>query len=323
VQEDPTVTVGEVLADSLPVGAAPLAEIKPGDRILRINGDTMRGWRDIQEAFLTSSETPMRIEIAGRPAPVLVDVPMSEQQARLTALQSLIPWHEPVIGEVLPGSPASAAGLTRGDRVLRVDGDTIAAWERFVWVIEHGAGESLAVTVLRAGQPVSLALIPRATTVPAANGASRQVGRVGIGVDLPLTRYGIVGSIGQGFRRAGAAGGLVLFTLKGLLTGQLSPRDLGGPILVGQLSGEAARLGPDAFFGFMALFSMNLAILNLLPIPVLDGGHLMFLLIEGVRRRPLSLVQRQRLTQVGFFLLIALMVLALANDVSRVVSGLF
>jgi regulator of sigma E protease len=323
VQEDPTVTVGGVLADSLPVGAGPLAEIKPGDRILRINGDTMRGWRDIQGAFLTSNETPLRIDIAGRVEPVLVDVPMSEQQQRLTALQTLIPWHEPVIGEVLPGSPASAAGLAKGDRLLRVDGDTIPAWERFVRTVEQSAGETLSVTVLRAGQEVTMPLAPRATTVPVADGGSKTVGRVGVGPDLPLKRYGVVGSIGQGFRRAGAAGGLVLFTLKGLLMGQLSPRDLGGPILVAQLSGEAARLGADVLFGFMALFSMNLAVLNMLPIPVLDGGHLMFLIIEGVRRRPLSVVQRQRFTQVGFFLLIALMVLALANDVSRVVAGWF
>jgi regulator of sigma E protease len=112
----------------------------------------------------------------------------------------------------------------------------------------------------------------------------------------------------------------VLFTLKGLVTGALSPRDLGGPIMVGQLSGEYARLGIDAFLGFMALFSINLAVLNLLPIPVLDGGHLVFLLVEGVRRRPLSVVQRQRFTQIGFFVLVAIMALAIANDVSRVVG---
>lgn len=322
VQEDPTVTVGQVLADSLPMGAAPLEEIKPGERILRVNGDTMRGWRDIQQAFLTTTGA-LQIDVTGHTAPVMVDVPMSEQQDRLKALQSLIPWHEPVIGDVLPGSPAAAAGIRVGDRLLRVDGDTILAWERFVRTVEQSAGETLTVTVQRAGQDVTMRVAPRSTSVPVAGGGSRQVGRVGVGPYVPLKRYGLVGSVGQGFRRAGAAGGLVLFTLKGLLLGQLSPRDLGGPILVGQLSGEAIRLGYDAFFGFMALFSMNLAVLNMLPIPVLDGGHLMFLIIEGVRGKPLSLVQRQRLTQVGFFLLIALMVLALANDVSRVVSGWF
>jgi len=323
VHDDRTVMVGQVLADSLPVGAGPLTEIRPGDRIVRINGDSMRGWQDIQEAFLTSNETPLHLEIAGRTEPVLVDVPLREQQARLAALQSLIPWHQPVLGDVQRNSPASAAGLVHGDRVLRVDGDTIPSWERFVWVIEHAAGEHLALTVQRAGREVALTVAPRPTREPVAGGGSRTVGKIGVSRDVPVRRYSVPGSVGKGFQRAAQAGGLVLFTLKGMLLGQLSPRDLGGPILVGQLSGEAIRLGFDAFFGFMALFSMNLAVLNLLPIPVLDGGHLAFLLIEGVRGRPLSVVQRQRLTQVGFVMLIALMVLALANDVSRLVSGWF
>jgi regulator of sigma E protease len=202
-----------------------------------------------------------------------------------------------------------------------VNGDTIPAWERFVWVIEHSAKEQLSVTVLRAGREVALTVVPRETIVPASGGVSKTVGKIGVGPEVPVKRFGLTGSIAQGFRRAAEAGGLVLFTLKGLLLGQLSPRDLGGPILVGQLSGQYARLGADAFFGFMALFSMNLAVLNLLPIPVLDGGHLAFLFVEGVRGRPLSLVQRQRLTQVGFVLLIALMVLALANDVTRLVTS--
>jgi len=319
VAEDPSTTIGAVQGDSLPLGANGLETIQPGDRIVRINGDSVRGWRDIQGAFLTSSKNPLRIEIAGRAVPVLVDVPLSQQQGRIAALRSLIPWHEPVVGDVLPGQPASRAGLQRGDRFLTVNGDTVLAWERLVKVIEMHAGDTLRVRLARGSQVVAANLVPKATLTPAVDsGARREVGKVGLGVYLPLTRYGFLGSVKQGVMRAADAGGLVLFTLKGLLTGQLSPRDLGGPILVGQLSGEAIRLGFDVYLGFMALFSMNLAVLNLLPIPVLDGGHLLFLVIEGIRRKPLSIVQRQRFTQVGFFLLLAIMVLALANDFTRV-----
>ncbi len=319
VAEDPSITIGEVRGDSLPLGASGLETIQPGDRIVRINGDSVRGWRDIQGAFLTSSTNPLRLEIAGRAQPVLVDVPLSQQQGRVAALRSLIPWHEPVVGDVLPGQAASKAGLQRGDRFLTVNGDTVLAWEKLVKVIETHAGDTLRVRLARGSQVIRADLVPRATLVPAADsGARREVGKVGLGVYLPLTRYGFFGSVRQGVIRAADAGGLVLFTLKGLLTGQLSPRDLGGPILVGQLSGEAIRLGLDVYLGFMALFSMNLAVLNMLPIPVLDGGHLLFLVIEGIRRKPLSIVQRQRFTQVGFFLLLAIMVLALANDFTRV-----
>jgi regulator of sigma E protease len=143
------------------------------------------------------------------------------------------------------------------------------------------------------------------------------VGRIGIGIYLPIHRLGWIASLGDGFGQTRRAAGLILFTLKGFFTGQVSVRDLGGPILVGQLSGEVVRLGLEAFLSFLALFSVNLAILNLLPIPVLDGGHIVFLVIEGVRGRPLSLAQRQRLTQIGFFVLVGIMALALANDFLR------
>jgi regulator of sigma E protease len=105
--------------------------------------------------------------------------------------------------------------------------------------------------------------------------------------------------------------------LRDLFTGKTSARTVGGPIQIGQLSGRVARLGLEPFLTFMALFSVNLAVLNLLPIPVLDGGHLMFLLVEGVRGRALSLEQRMRLSQVGFVIVLAIMVWAVANDVLK------
>jgi len=323
VAEDPSVTVGEVATGNLPMGAGQVADLHPGDRILRVNGDTIRQWSDFQEALVTAASTPLRIEVAGRAEPVLVDVPLSKQEDRLALVQAIAPWHEPVIGEVVPGRPAALAGIERGDRIVAVDGDTVPAWERFVHIVEQSAGESLAVTVLRQGALHRLTLVPEEMSVPGPSGTSRRVGKVGLAVYLPLTRYGVVGSIGQGLQRTASSAGLIVFTLKGLVLGQVSPRDLGGPILVGQLSGEMARLGLDAFLSFMALFSVNLAVLNLLPIPVLDGGHLVFLVVEGIRRRPLSIVQRQRLTQVGFFVLVAIMALAIANDVTRLFQKLF
>ncbi len=323
VAVDSTVAISEVVADSLPMGATSLETLKPGDRILRINGDTVTGWGDVQNAFLTAQDTPLRLEIEGRAQPVLVDVPVREQQARLAALRALVPAYDPVVDSITPGEPADRAGIRSGDRITAVNGDTIRSWQRLVEIIRAHPNDTLRTTIQRGTELITVPLVPKATTGPAVNGAQREIGRVGFGNLQPRQSFGLFGSVKQGVARAGRAGGLVLFTLKGLLTGQLSPRDLGGPILVGQLSGEAARLGLDAFLGFMALFSMNLAILNMLPIPVLDGGHLLFLVIEGIRRRPLSIIQRQRFTQVGFFLLLAIMVLALANDITRVIQKLF
>jgi regulator of sigma E protease len=124
----------------------------------------------------------------------------------------------------------------------------------------------------------------------------------------------------QGARETAGAAGDVWFAVKGLITGKISPKALGGPIQIGQLSGQVARMGIDRFLTFMAFFSVNLAILNLLPIPVLDGGHLLFLIIEGVARRPLSLKVRLRLSQMGMVFLIGLMLYAVTNDLMRIFS---
>ncbi len=317
VTEDPSTTIGEVHADALPMGAAPLETLRPGERIIRINGDTVRGWQEVQSIIVTSSVTPLRIEVAGRPEPLLVDVPLSESGSRAKLLDALVNWHQPVLGDVVADQPAAAAGLQRGDRIVRINGDTIPAWETMVRKIETAVGDTLRVSVLRAGRIFEVTLVPRAVVVPGENGTRREVGKVGFGLYLPHTRYGLVGSVVQGAKRSAEAGELVLLTLKGLLTLHISVKDLGGPVMIGRLSGQAARLGVEALFGFMALLSMNLAVLNLLPIPVLDGGHLVFLIAEAVRGKPVSAQTRERLTTVGLVLLLMLMVLVTWNDVVR------
>ena len=317
VAEDNSVTVGRVDSTLIPMGAAQLATLRTGDRITRINGEPMSGWRAIERALLLTPDSRITMNVAGRTAPILLDVARSDEKARAALVNALEPWHEPVIGEVAPGQPAAAAGVLAGDRIDSAGGEATPSWERLVRVIERSPGRPLRLVVRRAGRDTALMVTPRATDVAEPAGGKRTVGRVGFWLHVPVRRFDLLGAVGQGFQRAADAGGLVLFTLKGLVTGQVSAREIGGPILVGQLSGEVARLGLEPFLSFLALFSINLAILNLLPIPVLDGGHLVFLLVEGLRGRPLSLEQRQRLTQIGFFVLVGIMVLALANDFLR------
>jgi regulator of sigma E protease len=318
VAVDDTTTVGRVDSTLIPLGAAQLATLRPGDRITRVDGKPMSSWRDIQRALLLTPESPITMDVAGRTTPILLDVARSDEKARTALVNALEPWHDPVIGEVAPGQPAAAAGVLAGDRIDSAGGEATPSWERLVRVIERSPGRPLPLVVRRAGRDTTLVVTPRATEIAdAAGGGTRVVGRVGFWLYVPVRHFNFVGAVGQGFQRAGEAGGLILFTLRGLVTGQVSARDIGGPILVGQLSGEVARLGLEPFLSFLALFSINLAILNLLPIPVLDGGHLVFLLVEGLRGRPLSIEQRLRLTQIGFFVLVGIMVLALANDFLR------
>lgn len=319
VREDRVTTLGSVDTTRIPLGAAALSQLKSGDRIVRINGDTMTGWRDIQATLLTAEASLIRIEVAGRAQPVVIEVPRSEQQERADVLQALVPWLDPVVGAVAPGQPGAAAGLRAGDRIVRADSVPVRRWEDFQAVLEDHPGTPVTLVVQRGASEVPLTVTPRPTRIrDRVTGRPATVGKIGIGpLPPPLRRYGLTGAVGQGFREAGSAAALVLYTLKGLVLGQLSPRDLGGPIFIGQISGEVARMGLEPFLSFLALFSMNLAILNLLPIPVLDGGHLVFLLFEGVRGRPLSEHVRLRWTQIGFAVLVGIMLLALTNDVLR------
>jgi regulator of sigma E protease len=173
--------------------------------------------------------------------------------------------------------------------------------------------------VLRGDTLVDLAVVPAEQNIQdPATGDLQKLGRIGANRARLRVRYGLGNALVWGAQESWSKASLVLFTLKGILVRDISPREIGGPILIGQVSGQFARLGFDALISFMAFLSVNLAILNLLPIPVLDGGHLVLLFLEGVRGKPLSLALRVRLTQVGLFVLLGIMVWAVANDILRV-----
>ena len=316
---DPTVTVGSVEASRLPLGAAALRSLQPGDRIVRVNGDTVATWDEVVQALLSAPGSRITIEAAGKSAPILVDVARSDEAARDSLAAAVQPWHDPVIGAVVSGLPAARAGLQAGDRIVMAGGHAVPSWEVLVGIIQGSAERPLELEVRRGGRELRYSVTPQATRDrDLVTGESKTVGKIGIGpVDLPSHPLGWVAALEAGVGQTARGAGVILWTLKGLFTGAVSVRDLGGPILVGQMSGDMVQRGFDWFLGFLGLFSINLAILNLLPIPVLDGGHLVFLLVEGVRGRPLSLAQRQRLTQIGFFVLVGIMALALGNDFLR------
>jgi regulator of sigma E protease len=150
------------------------------------------------------------------------------------------------------------------------------------------------------------------------------VGKVGVvfqpAIAFASRPYSIGEAVGAGFRATMASSTQIVRTVQGLLSARISSREVGGPILIGQMAAQTARLGFDAFLAFMALISVNLAVLNLLPIPILDGGQFVFLLAEGIVRRPLSLAVRERLTQLGFVVLLLIMVLAFSNDIRRLLG---
>ena len=230
----------------------------------------------------------------------------------------------PLVGEVEAGSPAAEAGLRPGDVVVAVDGRSVTDFAQVQMTLRSRPNETVTLGIMRGEERVNLRVTTRAVRLwdEIAND-SVEIGVIGVTRAPPEETHRALGplaALGEGARQTWQWTANIGSFLGGILSGEDSASELGGPIMIGQLSGQFARMGFLAFLNFMAIISVNLAVLNLLPIPVLDGGHLLFLAVEGVRGREVSVEQRIRLTQVGMLFVFGLMVLAIANDIFRLVG---
>lgn len=308
------------VAPGLEGPARALAAVPSGATLASVAGKPVKTWEDIGVALITAPAGPQELRFTDA-APVTLDLPAS-QEGRGAMLSALAPWQEARIDEVTKGSPAAAGGLKEGDVVVRAGGQPVRTWTELVSAIKASPGKPLPLVVQRGGREVPLTVTPEATRAKDANSLRVTVGKIGAGVKpLPATHRGVglVESVRLGAQQTWGATSFVAGVLKQLLTGELSPRQMGGLLSIGEASGQTAQLGFEAWLTFVALFSVNLAVLNLLPIPILDGGHLMFLAFEAVRGRPLSVEARIRLSQVGLVIVVALMLWANGNDVFRLV----
>jgi regulator of sigma E protease len=316
VNRTQTTQVDSVWVAELPAGAAALGTLQRGDRIVAVNGAPVTSWEELLERLFTLAP-PVTVQVEGRPEPLTLTVPLDEA-SRNALVGALDPFFAPVIDQVMAGAPAQRAGLRVGDRVVAVDGAPVASWYQFTRIVRASDGRPLSIEVERDGARLTLALTPeRRSVIDPHTGKSLTGGFLGVGPRAPVVheRFGLAGAVAEGTRRSVQVGGQVLGAVVGLVTGRVSVRELGGPIRIGQVSGEAARMGVGALVTLMAVLSINLAILNLLPIPVLDGGGLLFLLAEAIRRRPFSVELRARLTNVGLIVVAAIMLFAISNDV--------
>ena len=315
-----TTRVGGVEETLLPPGTDGLLAIPVGSEIVRVGDREVEHWGDVREAIVGADPGIVSIRTRGPEGAWEVRVPTSDEERRRLAA-ALSPWVAPAVGAVEPGTPAARAGLEVGDRILTVDGRPVETWSEFVDEIQARAGERTALLVERDGREITRVVTPEAAEeeVPA-TGEIRTVGRIGILRAPPDVIYepvGVVEAVQVGYRETVAVTGLILGFLGDLVTGGVSPRSVGSIVTIGEVSGQAAEAGIVQFLQFMALFSVNLAILNLLPIPILDGGHLVFLGIEAVRGQALSVEQRMRWSQVGFIVIMGIMLWALSNDFLR------
>jgi regulator of sigma E protease len=221
------------------------------------------------------------------------------------------------VGGVEPGSPAERAGIRKGDVVVALNGNTVTDWEDLSTGIKKSGGSTINLQLRRDNQEITVAVQPTKKEGRNIFGEKREEWMIGIGSQRAILKGSPGLAIVRAFQETYEYAKITLLALYKMIRGDVSPRNLGGPIMIAQMAGQQAQEGLSSFLGFLAILSINLGVLNLLPIPVLDGGHLLFFLVEAVIGRPVAVKHREMAQQVGVFLLMLLMVYAFYNDIAR------
>jgi regulator of sigma E protease len=228
-----------------------------------------------------------------------------------------VPVMSTQVSGVEAGSPAERAGITKSDRIIAIDGRPVNDWEELSSAIKSSGGKPLNLQIRRGEQSINVTVQPIVKEGRNIFGERKDDWMIGIGSQVTIEKgqagLAIVKAVSQTYEYSK----LTLLAFYKMLVGEVSPRNIGGPILIAQMAGQQAQEGIGSFLAFLAVLSINLGVLNLLPVPVLDGGHLVFFLVEAVIRKPVSLKVREMAQQVGICLLALLMVYAFYNDIVR------
>lgn len=264
-----------------------------------------RAKRTWQKIFATVAGILMNLLLA-----VLIFSVMSGIQGIAVASE------EPILDYVAEGAPANLAGLQSGDRIVQINGHDIATWDEMASYTRASGDTEIEVVYLREGTEYSTLVTPLLQK-QIEKGKLVQVGIIGVSPEISREKAGFFGAIGQGFKTTGYWLNMTFVSLKLLVTGQESFKNVGGVIFIGQLAGESAKAGIMPFIGLIGILSVNLALLNILPIPGLDGGHIIIAIVEGIMRREMKLKAKMLIQQIGMFLLFGLLILAVVNDVLR------
>jgi regulator of sigma E protease len=326
--EEPTAVVDQPVAGS----AAAAAGILAGDRIVSVDGQDVRSWNELRLRLLDgviekrtirlgvqrlSASTEVALDASGLPSGEV-------EKDFLHSLGLELAAGRIVVASVLPDGAAAHAGLKGGDEVLAASGEPLKRSSELIDTIRANPGKSLRLEVLRGQTTLNIEVTPdeKASDRPGESG--RMVGRIGAGLNnrvaMQEVRYGPIESLGRSVKQTWEMSTFSLRMLGKMLVGELSWRNLSGPVAIADYAGQSARIGWFAYVSFLALISISLGVLNLLPIPVLDGGHLVYYGLEALRGKPLSerfieLTQKAGLAVIG-----ALMVLALFNDITRLIG---
>ncbi len=319
----------------LPGSVAEKAGFLPGDVVRKINGREISGFAQLMATIRTSAGTPLVFEVQ-RGGQTLVLRAVPERKEMPSPLGGTIPSgtigiearRKPYVAEVIAGGAAAAAGMKAGDLIIAVDGQPVPSFSRLVEILTPSAGRPLEVVVLRDGQRLTLSVTPQARTQKGADGKVATRGVIGVRISAPpedfvRKHYGPLSAMWKGTTETYHFLETTLVNLGRIITGHESPRQLGGPITIVQVSSQVAALGLEKLVWWMAVISASIGLLNLFPIPLLDGGHLMYYAAEAIRGRPLSQKAQEIGFTIGAMMVISLMLLVFYNDLARLTAQWF
>lgn len=308
-QDQPPV-VGAVASDS----PASKADIRVGDRVIAVADHSVNTWEQFFMAVGSHPNRDIAIDLVRngqaltrRVTPI---VPPGQSRFEVGDI-GVLPNVHPHVASVSAGEPAEHAGLKAGDVVVSIDGQPIMFASQLRDAIAKHPNEPIAIKILRAGEKLDI------SATPARNG---NIGRLGIGIadETRSFKPGALEAVGLSVKKNVQFSVQIFQTVWGLITRETSPRQLMGPVAIAQLSGESAQLGWVALMSLMAMISLNLGLLNLMPIPVLDGGHIFIMALEGIARRDFSMRVKEKMLLAGFVVLMMLMVTVIYNDLTRI-----
>ncbi len=320
-----------IIATPPPATLAAGSGFQDGDQVVKLNGDPIKSWTDLRWRILQLAveRGTANLEVvsrSGAPRAVVLNLSsMSAADAEGDFMRKIgLALHRPSpsIGKVIAGGAAQRAGFQAGDRIVSVGGVAAASGDQVIKAIRASAEKPLKFEVERAGAVLQLTATPEAKLDEA---TKEKIGRINaeIGAKLAMTNvsYGFFGSLPQAIEKTWDMSIFSLKMLGKMVTGEVSWKNLSGPVTIADYAGQSARMGAYYYLNFLALISISLGVLNLLPIPLLDGGHLLYYVLEILRRKPVSERVMEIGQQFGMGVLFVLMAFALYNDIQRLISG--
>ncbi|MEI7613455.1 MAG: RIP metalloprotease RseP [Betaproteobacteria bacterium] len=322
-----------------PVASSPAAAagFVNGERVLKVAGDQVQTWQEVRWVLLRRAvdQDSIELEVINSKNEIAIrrlDVSQVREKGldsdtfEKLGLRFYQPHIPPVIGKLTPEGSAAMAGLHVGDEIVLINQHPVSSWSEVVQQVRASPGVALAFAVTRANQQLFIEVTPALVEE-----GGQQIGRIGaavmsMGVEtrnqvMITVHYSLIPALGKAINETWDKTHFTLVMIKKMFTGDVSLKNISGPVTIADYAGQSARLGIDHYLKFMALISISLAVLNLLPIPILDGGHLLYYVAEVIRRKPLSERSIEMGQKIGLVLMVMLMVCSFYNDINRLISG--